>query len=274
MSLKNNIERIGLIAGNGRFPLLFAKAAKQKGNIQIITVAIKGDTSKILNRLVDKIYWIGAGQLGKMLDCFKEENIKRVVMAGQINPDNLFDKRICLDADLKDLFAHIKNRKADTIFNAIANRLKNFNIDLVDPTPYIASLIPAKGLLTEAFPTEKDWEDIYFGRDIANTIGYADIGQTVVVKQKAILAVEAMEGTDKTIIRGGRIGRGDVVVVKTSKPNQDMRFDVPVVGLNTMKSLIKAKARCLAIEAEKTLFLDREECIKLANKRKFCIVAI
>ena len=274
MSLKTKRERIGLIAGNGKFPILFAKIAKQKDNVKIITAAIKGDTSKILDRFVDKICWISAGELGKMLDYFKEERIKRVVMAGQVNPDNLFDKRVSLDGDLEDLFTHLKDRRADTIFNAIANRLKNLNINLIEPIPYLADFMPTKGVLTESIPTEKEWEDIYFGKDVAKAIGYVDIGQTVVVKQKAILAIEAMEGTDKAIIRGGQIGRGDVVVIKVSKPNQDMRFDIPVVGLKTMKFLIKAKARCLAIEAEKTLFLDRKECIKLANKRKLCIVAI
>lgn len=274
MSLKANAERIGLIAGNGKFPILFAKIAKQKKDIEIITVAIKGDTSKILNRFIDKIYWVGAGELGKMLDFFKRERIEKVVMAGQVNPENLFDKRVSLDEELKDLFEHIKDRKADTIFNAVANRLKKININLIDPTPYIRSLMPTKGVFTEVAPSQQDWEDINFGRDIAKAIGHLDIGQTVVVKQKAILAIEAMEGTDKAILRGGKIGKGDTIVVKVSKPNQDMRFDIPVVGLNTMKFLIKSKARCLAIEAEKTLFLDRQQSIKLANKKKLCIIAI
>jgi len=274
MSLKTNTERIGLIAGSGKLPLLFAKIAKQKDNIQIIAVAIKGDTSKLLNRLADKVYWINAGELKKMLDYFRREKVEEVIMAGRVNPDNLFDKRVSLDGELKNLFGHLKDRKADTIFNAIANRLKDLNIKSIDPTPYISDLLSVKGVLTESVPTEKEWEDVYFGRDIAKAIGYLDIGQTVVIKEKAILAIEAMEGTDRTILRGGQIGRDDVVVVKMSKPNQDMRFDIPVVGFNTIKFLIKSKARCLAIEADKTLLLDKEKCIKSANKNKLCIVAI
>ena len=274
MSLKTNVERIGLIAGNGKFPLLFAKIAKQTDNLEIITVAIQGDTSRLLTRLVDKIYWIKVGQLSKMLDYFKKEKIEKVVMAGQVSPKNLFNKENLFDGELQDLFKNIKDRKADTIFNAISDKLKKLNIDLIAPTPYLKILTSEKNVLTKNNPTKDEWGDIEFGRDIAKAMGNLDIGQTVVVKEKAILAIEAMEGTDRAIIRGGKIGRGNAVIVKMSKPNQDMRFDVPVIGMNTIKFLIRSKARCLAIEAEKTLILDREECVKLANKKNICIVAI
>jgi hypothetical protein len=274
MPLDTQKERIGLIGGNGKFPILFAKIAKQKDNLEIIAVAIKGDASRLLNKVVDKIFWIMPGELSKMLSYFKNEKIDRVVMAGQVDPDILFDQKVSLDEEMKNLLNRLKDRKADTIFNAIADKLKQSGVNLIDPTPYLTSLMPERGTITKSLPSEAEWQDITFGRDIAKAMGHLDIGQTVVVKGKAVLAIEAMEGTDRTILRGGKIARSGAVIVKMSKPNQDMRFDVPVVGLNTIRFLIKSRARCLAIEANKTLLLDRQQCIRLANKKNICIVAI
>ncbi len=194
-------------------------------------------------------------------------------MAGQVNPDNLFDKKVQLDEEFKSLFEAMKDRKADTIFTAVADKLKVHGIQLLDSTFLLADHLAPKGTLTRRGPTLRELEDIEFGKTIAKAMGAIDVGQTVVVKEKAIVAIEAMEGTDKTILRGGQIARGGAVVVKMSKPNQDLRFDIPVIGPRTIQTMIKAKASCLAIEAHKTLIIDRDKTIALANQRKICIVA-
>ncbi len=265
---------LGLIAGNGRFPIVFAQAAKRKANIKIFAVGIKGDTSKELRKYVDRLFWVGPGELKKLLGMLKIGKISKVVMAGQVNPKNLFSKKIAVDEDLKGLLEDIKDKKADTIFGAIADKLKGFGIELIDSTIYLKDYMPSKGALTKRSPTDSEWEDIVFGKDIAKKMGYLDIGQTVCIKQKAILAIEALEGTDQAILRSGKLGNGDITVVKMSKPQQDMRFDIPVVGVNTMKSLIRAKVSCLAIEAEKTLLLDQDKCLLMADKNNICIIAV
>ncbi|MFC1704374.1 LpxI family protein [Candidatus Omnitrophota bacterium] len=265
---------LGLIAGNGRFPVVFAQAAKRKANVTIFAVGIKGDTSRELKKYVDKLFWVGPGELKKLLGMLKAGNISEVVMAGQVNPKNLFNKKIALDQDIKALLERVKDKKADTIFSAVAEKLQELGIQLIDSTIYLKDLMPPKGALTQRTPTPAEWDDIMFGKDIAKHIGHLDIGQTVCIKQKAILAIEALEGTDEAILRAGRLGNGNVTVVKVSKPQQDMRFDIPVIGMNTIKSLITAKACCLAIEAEKTLLLDREQCVAQANKKGICIIAV
>lgn len=267
------MEKIGIIAGNRKFPLEFCSAAKKKG-CYIVAVAIKGDTSRKLKKFVDKIHWLGLSEFSRMFEIFKSEGITKVIMAGQISPHRLFSKEINRDAGLKELLAGIKNKKADTIFLAIAQKLKEFGLELMDSTTFIEDLLPKKGALTKVEPNFEVWDDIYFGLDLAKEIALLDIGQTVAVKHKAVIAVEALEGTDNLIRRAGKIARGGATIVKVSKPKQDMRFDIPVVGLNTVKNLIKAKAVCLAIEAGKTLFIDRELSVKLADKAGISIVAV
>lgn len=267
------MEKIGLIAGNRKFPFLFAQGAKKKG-YYVVAVAIKGDTSVRLKPFVDKIYWIGLSEFSRMFEIFKEEGVGKVIMAGQISPRRLFSKEIYKDKELKKLLSELKNKKADTIFGAIADKLKEAGFELLNSTTFIKEFLPEKGTLTKQEPGFSGWENIYFGLGLAKSVAYLDIGQTVAVKDKAVVAVEALEGTDNLIRRAGRITRGGVTIVKVSKPNQDMRFDIPVVGLNTVKNLAKAKAACLAIEADKTLFIDRQESIKLANRHNISIVAV
>lgn len=267
------MEKIGLIAGNRKFPLLFSQAAKKR-NYYIVALAIKGDTSPKLKNFVDKIYWIGLNEFQRMFSIFKNEGINRIVMAGQISPRRLFSKEINKNAELKSLLMSLKDKRADTIFGAIAERLKESGFQLLDSTTFIEELLPKKGTLTDREPDFNEWEDIYFGFDLAKEIAYLDIGQTVAVKNKAIVAVEALEGTDRLIRRAGKIVGNGIVVVKVSKPKQDTRFDIPVVGLNTVKNLIKIKASCLAIEASKTIFVDKEQSVRLADKKGISIVAI
>jgi len=267
------MEKIGLIAGNRKLPLIFSEAAKKR-NYYIVAVAIKGDTSPKLKALVDKIYWLGLDEFSSMFEIFKQEGVKKIVMAGQISPQRLFSKEIEKDQDLKDLLLSIKDKKADTIFGAITEKLKESGFELLDSTTFIEDLLPAKGTLTKKEPDFSVWEDIYFGLDLAKAIAYLDIGQTVAVKAKAIVAAEALEGTDNLIRRAGQITKGGFTLIKVSKPKQDLRFDIPVVGLNTVKNLIKAGAKCLAIEAGKTLFIDKEESIELADKKGLCVVVV
>jgi DUF1009 family protein len=267
------MEKIGLIAGNRKFPLAVAQGAK-KNNLQIVAVAIKQDTSPRLKQYVDKIYWIRLDEFTRMCEIFRQEGIHKVVMAGQISPHRLFSKEVARSEDLKNLLGRLKDKKADSIFEAVARKLEEFQIELLDSTVFVKELLPQKGTLTRRQPDPLDWEDIHFGFDLAKEIARLDIGQTVAVKSKAVVAVEALEGTDNLIRRAGKISRGSFLLVKVSKPRQDMRFDIPVVGLNTIKNLVKTGAKGLAIEAEKTLFIDLKESVNLADRKGLTIVAL
>ena len=255
---------LGLIAGNGKFPILFSQKAKFK-NFKVIAAGIKGDTSFLLRFFVDKMAVFNVGDLKKLFDYFKRQEVKQVIMAGQVNPENLFEKNVRLDDEFKDIFHAIKNRKADTIFSAVADKLKNQGIELLDSTFLLEDHLAPRGTLTRRGPTLKELDDIIFGKEIAKEMGRLDVGQTVVVKDKAIVAIEAMEGTDRAILRGGAIAREGAVIVKMSKPKQDLRFDVPVVGPRTINYMSKVKATCLAIEAGKTLLIDPKKIIHLAK---------
>lgn len=267
------MQKIGLIAGNRKFPIVFSEAAKLK-DYYIVAIAIKGDTSRCLKRFVDKIYWLGLNEFSRMFDIFKDEGVTEVVMAGQVSPHRLFSKEIDKDENLRQILSGIKDKKADTIFGAIAQKLKESGLRLLDSTVFLEGLMPKKGTLTKCAPDSFVWEDAYFGMNLAKSIAGLDIGQTVAIKDKAIVAVEALEGTDNLIRRAGKISSGGMTIIKVSKPKQDMRFDIPVVGLNTVKNLIKAGAKCLAIEAGKTLFIDKEKSVKLADEKGIAIVAV
>lgn len=267
------MQKIGLIAGNRKFPLLFAQEARKKGCL-IVAVAIKGDTSRKLKNLVDKIYWIGLAEFQKMFDIFKNEAVEGVVMAGQISPRRLFSKEIDKSPELKQILQSLKDKKTDTLFGAVAQKLEAEGLALLDSTTFVEEYLPKKGTLTKRQPDFDTWEDIYFGLSLARAVASLDIGQAVAVKSKTIVAVEAFEGTDNLIRRSAKIGCGNIIIVKVSKPKQDMRFDIPVIGLNTVKNLVKAHVKCLAFEAGKTLFLDQKESISLADKKGISIVAV
>lgn len=266
-------KRLGLIAGNGKFPILFAQKAKSQ-DIKVITAGVKGDTSWKVRFFSDKFKLFKAGDLKKIFLYFKENGITDVLMAGQVNPKHLFDTRLSMDEDFKRVFQTLKDRKADTIFLAIAEKLKEQGFKLIDSTFLLKDCLALKGTLTKRGPTLNELEDIEFGRDIAKAMGAIDVGQTVVIKDKAIVAIEAMEGTDKAILRGGKIAQKNAVVVKMSKPNQDFRFDVPVVGPKTIRNMVKAHASCLAVETGKTIMIDQEVVVKLANKNNVSILGI
>ncbi len=265
-------NKIGLIAGNGDYPLHFARAAKAQGK-KIITVALDGETDPNLTNLVDSFSWIGLGQLNKLIDIFRKEQITQVVMAGQVKHFRLFDL-LKLDLRAAALLKRLPNKKADTILGGVAEELEKEGISLVDSRIFLEKFIPQAGVLTKAKPNKEQQKDIEFGLKIAKGIAGLDIGQTVIVKDQAVLAVEAMEGTDQAILRGGKIGKGEVVVVKVSKPGQDFRFDVPIIGEKTIDILREAGAQVLAFCAGETLILNIERVIELANEYKICLVAI
>lgn len=267
------MEKIGLIAGNRKFPLLFCESAKRKG-FSIVVIAIKGETSPRIKKLADKVYWLRLSDFRRLFEIFKAEGVKKVTMAGQISPARLFSKEVAGSSDIQEILSSILNKKADTIFGAIADKLNKEGLELIDSTIFVKDFLPKKGVLTSNQPDLKTWEDVHFGFELAKAVGALDIGQTVAVKAKAIVAVEALEGTDNLIRRAGKITRGGITVVKVAKPKQDMRFDIPVIGLKTIKSLVRAGAKCLAIEADKTLFIDYQDAVRLAENKGIAIVSL
>jgi len=269
------IKNLGIIAGKGKLPNIIATEAKKKGyNVILILLTPVADIES--NKYyINKVERINIGKLGKLIKTLKKENITEVVMAGKV-PKTLMYKTTNIIPDkraLKLLF-RLSDRKDDTILNAIVEELETEGIKVLEITEFIARLAMPNGVITLKSPTKIQWKDIEFGFNIAKEIGRIDIGQTVVVKEKAIMAVEAIEGTDETIKRGGLLAGEGAVVVKVSKPQQDMRYDVPVVGIQTLKSMLQVKASVLALEAKHTILLQKEEMIKLANKENICIVGI
>ncbi|MDY6855197.1 MAG: UDP-2,3-diacylglucosamine diphosphatase LpxI [Thermodesulfobacteriota bacterium] len=266
------MEKIGLIAGNGQLPILFANALKER-DISIIAVGFKGETLFSLKEHVEKMAWINIGQLQLLIETFKNEGIANVVMVGGITKALLFSDEKP-DYRGASFLSSLKNKKDDIFLRSFAEELENDGINIESATKYIPSILAQKGCLTKRLPTEDEYRDIRFGWDIAKDIGKLDIGQTVIVKDQAVLAVEAIEGTDEAIKRAGKYGNGQIIVVKVSKPFQDMRFDIPVVGMGTVRSLKESRASALAIEAGRTIILDKDEMIKYADKAGISIVAI
>ncbi|MFC1839180.1 LpxI family protein [Thermodesulfobacteriota bacterium] len=266
-----NINRIGIIAGGGQFPMMAADSAKKQG-ISVIAVAFEGETDPDLAERVDEIVWIKLGQLGKLIAAFKKRNVDKAFMAGSINKRRMFGNA---KPDLRGLtfmskFALFHD---DSILRALADELSGEGIEIVDSTLYLPELLASEGCLTKRKPNKEEKADIEAGWKIAKELGRLDIGQCVVVKNKTALALEAIDGTKATILRGGEIAGEKAVVVKVSKPDQDLRFDVPSVGLETISSMIEVKASVLAVEAGKTLIFDEEEMIELADKNRISIVS-
>ena len=266
------MEKVGLIAGNGKLPILFAQVLKQK-NLKVTAVAHIGETLDSLEKYVDKIFWIDLGQLQRIIEIFKKEEINNVIMIGGITKASMFSG-IEPDAKAASLLSKLTHKKDDLLLRSFAKVLEKEGISVQSATHYFPSILAPKGVLTKNIPTEDQYRDIKFGWDIAKGIGKLDIGQTVVVKDQVVLAVEAIEGTDEAIKRGGRLGNGQVVVVKVSKPHQDMRFDIPAVGMETIRSLKEVRGSVLAIEAGNTIILEKEEMVRFADQEGISIVAI
>jgi UDP-2,3-diacylglucosamine hydrolase len=262
---------LGIIAGNGVYPQLLAEAARKAGVKKIIATAFIGETNPALEKHVDIIEWMRVGQLSKLLKFFRDQKIHQAIMAGQIAPKNLFDLRPDWKALL--LLGKLKQRNAESIFAAIADELAKIDVNLLPATTFLEDSLASSGLIAGPKLSDREEADVELGWKVAKEIARLDIGQTVIVKNGTILAVEAFEGTNEAIKRGGTLARKGVVMVKVAKPDQDMRFDVPVIGVETIRVAADAKLRVITIEAGKTLLLDRAAIIDLAERSKISLVA-
>ncbi|WP_371372173.1 LpxI family protein [Sporomusa aerivorans] len=267
------MNTIGLIAGIGRLPVEFARAACGMG-FAVIAIGVAPGVDEELSRTANKYHAVGLGELDKLIAILKQESVQKVTMLGKVTKEHLFSGAARPDARMQRLLAGLPDLNDDTVMLALVREFAGEGIGVLDQTEFIRQLLPAAGVLTERQPSEEEVADMKFGLDMARKIGGLDIGQTVVVKQKAVMAVEAIEGTDACIRRGGQLGRGKVIVAKAAKPNQDVRFDVPSVGPDTLKAMIEANAAALVIEAGKTLLVDRQKVIELADSHEICITVM
>jgi hypothetical protein len=264
-------EILGIIAGNGVYPKILAAAARKAGIKRIVAAAFTVETDPLIDKQADIVEWLRVGQLGRLLKFFREQKVHQAIMAGQIAPKNLFDLR----PDVKALvvLAKLKQRNAESIFRAIADELKKIDVDLLPATTFLEDQLASKGLIAGTKLSRAEEEDVDLGWKVAKEIARLDIGQTVIVKNGTVLAVEAFEGTNDAIKRGGSLAREGAVMIKVAKPNQDMRFDVPVIGVETIKVAAEAKIRVIAVESGKTLLLERDKVVDLAQQAKISIVA-
>lgn len=260
----------GLIAGNGQFPFLVLDGAKAQG-VDLSVVAIKEETDPRLAELAENLAWVGIGQLGKMISFFKKNGVTKVIMAGQVKHAQIFSGAMP-DVRMVKMLWRLPRRNTDALIGGVADELAKEGIELIDSTYFIKDKLAAAGVLTRCKPSDEELANVEYGLFVANEIARLDLGQTIVVRGRACVAVEAMEGTDETILRAGKLAKGKLTVVKVAKPDQDMRFDVPVVGVPTIENMITAGAACLSITSEKTLIFDREEMIKLADRHKISII--
>src|SRR5438477_10278629 len=262
----------GLIAGNGRFPFLVLEGARSQG-IDMAVIALKEEASQELEKIAKRLHWVSLGELSKTIDLMHQEGVKQAVMAGQVKHNKIFSS-IRPDWKLAKLLFSLPRKNTDALIGAVARVLEGEGIRLVDSTVFLKPLLPEAGVLTRRAPNEHEAEDIAYGRGLAQQIAGMDIGQTVVIADHACVAVEAMEGTDEVIVRAARIAAGKPLVgVKVSKPAQDMRFDVPVVGLPTVEQMRSAGATALAVDAGRTLLFDRAKLIELADASGIAIQA-
>lgn len=274
-------QRLGLIAGNGKFPLLVLDAARARG-AEVVVAAIKEETfPEIEQHGATAVHWMSLGELGKLIDTFKRAGISEAIMAGQVKHKQIFSS-IRPDWKMAKLLLSLRSRNTDALIGAVAKLMAAEGITLLDSTAFLAPLLARAGVLTNRVPDEQEQRDIAYGREVARHLAQYDIGQTVVVAEAACVAVEAMEGTDATIRRAGEIMAGlpgdstlsrKLTVAKVAKPNQDMRFDVPVIGVATIETMRQAGATALAIDAGKCLLLDGDHVIHAAEDTGIAIVA-
>jgi DUF1009 family protein len=268
----SNSNSWGLIAGNGRFPFLVLEGARSQG-IDMAVIAIKEEADPDLGKLAQRLHWVSLGELSKTIDLLHQEGVTQAVMAGQVKHNKIFSA-IRPDWKLVKVLFALPKKNTDSLIGAVAKVLEDEGIRLVDSTVFLKPLLPDAGVLTRRKPSQEEYADMAYGLSLARNLAAMDIGQTVVVSSQACIAVEAMEGTDETIARAARIAVGrPLVVVKVSKPKQDMRFDVPVVGLPTIATMKASGATALAIDAQRTLLFDREALIAAANDAGIAIEA-
>ncbi|MFY9223363.1 MAG: UDP-2,3-diacylglucosamine diphosphatase LpxI [Blastocatellia bacterium] len=267
----NRPLKYGLLAGNGRFPFLVLDAARSQG-VEMVVAAIKEETFPELAQHAKTIEWLHIGQLGKLIKFFQREGVTHALMAGQVKHNQIFSGAIP-DFRMVKMLAGLLTKNTNSLIGAVTKELASEGITVIDSTSFLTPLLAQNGVLTTRSVNEKEQADIDYGIEVAREVARLDLGQTIVVSDRAVVAVEAMEGTDATILRAATLVNGrPLTVVKVAKPNQDMRFDVPVVGRPTIETMIKANATAISITAEKTLIFDREEMLLLANKNQIAIL--
>jgi DUF1009 family protein len=272
--MTNPPDSLGIIAGNRSLPLLFAKEARRQGIKRLVAVAFEGETDPALASLVDDIVWVKVGQLSKSLAAFTDRGIKHCVMVGQIAPKNLFELRP--DFRALALLLRLREKNAHTVFGAIADELKREGVELIEATPWLKPLMPGIGFQLGPKLSEAQRADVEFGFRIAKEVSRLEIGQTVLVKDGTVLAVEGFEGTDACLARGGALaGRdGGAVAVKVAREKHDLRFDIPCLGPKTFETCAAARITALAFEAGKSLLLEQETCAQLARKHKIAVTTV
>jgi hypothetical protein len=271
-SIPEQDERIGLIAGNGRFPIIFAANARKLG-LRVSAVAHEGETEPELERHVDRIHWIKLGQLNKLINAFKQDGIRRAVMLGGIKKTHVYST-VRPDFRTLALATRLALWKDDDILRELAAELEREGIVICESTFGLEGILVEAGTLTSRQPTKKEWNDIRYGWEVAKEIGRLDIGQCVVIRDRVVVAVEAVEGTDGAISRGGELAKEGAVVVKRCKPQQDLRFDLPAVGPRTIEVMASVKAAVLAVEAGRTVMLDRELLLSKAEAARIAVVGM
>ncbi len=267
------MAKIGLVAGHGELPVVFAKRAKEKGDT-VIALGLKGVTSDELSRYAEKMYWFEWGDLKKAVLLAVTERLGKIALLGKIKKEILFKDSGKFDEESKKIMKAAGGKKDYAILKAIANLLKTVGVEVIDPTPYLEELIPSKGVLTQRALTRNEKDDIEYGREVALKLAEFDIGQTVVIKDKTVIALEAAEGTDDTIKRAGHLVDGAFTVVKMARPDQDARFDIPLVGLDTLLVIAENKGSVLALQEKKTLLMNKTEAIAFADKNSISIVVV
>jgi hypothetical protein len=268
------METLGLLAGIGHLPVDVAQSAKALG-YKVVAIAVVADTDPELPENADVFYTINVGKVGKILQTLKEHGVQNVTMIGKVTKEVLYKNGVVIpDLTTIRVLASLPDRNDDTIMNAVVKLIEDAGMHVMDQTQLIKPLLPEAGVLTQRQPTEQEWQDMQFGFRMAKELGRLDIGQTVVVKNRAVMALEAIEGTDACILRGGFLGKGGVIVAKTAKPAQDNRFDMPSVGTITLTSMIHAGATGIVIEAGRTLLVDRKRTLAMADEKGIAIVAM
>ncbi len=263
----------GLIAGNGRFPFLVLEGARREG-VEMAVAAIKEETDPNITRLARTVEWISVGHLGKLIKFFKREGVTQAIMAGQVKHVQIFKLNALPDLRMARMLTRLKRRNTDALIGAVAEELQSEGITLIDSTTFLQPLIAREGVLTKRAPNRHETSDIEYGLHVAMELARLDLGQTIVVKSEAVVALEAMEGTDATIRRASDLVRGrSLSVVKVAKPDQDMRFDVPVIGLNTVETLRACNVTAMSVAAGKTLIFDRQETLAAADQGRIAIIA-
>lgn len=264
--------KIGLISGSGQFPIIFSKTASQDGYL-VYAAAYLNEADPVLEDSVEDMEWFYVGQIKKLINFFKKHDVKQAVMMGAINKTRLF-KDIKPDIKALSMLASMRNTHDDRVLRAFADVLENEGIQILPSTFLLPELLAAKGIWTRRKPSRAEKRDIEFGWRIAKEVGRLDIGQCVLTARGSVMAVEAIDGTDSTVRRGGALGNGEAVLVKVCKPNQDERFDIPAIGVGTIRTMIDADVKALAVEAGRTVVFDREEMVALADASGISIVAL